>query len=108
MLARSAKPVSIEDFERTQKPVRQSKNQLIKDGTHHIAHLMKESNNVLKMSTGHPDWKSYVDFINDIVGQYVAFIVTAMSNFRSIRKIKTIHNKNTVFLKFYCAASEVY
>jgi dynein heavy chain len=67
MLARSAKPVSMEDFERAQKTVRQAKNQLIKDGTHHIAHLMKESNNVLKMSAGHPDWKAYVDFMNDIV-----------------------------------------
>jgi len=67
MLGRSAKPVSVEDFERAQKPIRQAKNQTLKDGSHHIVGLMKESNNVLKMSNGHPDWKSYVDFINDIV-----------------------------------------
>jgi dynein heavy chain len=67
MLTRGPKPVTMEDFEREQKPVRVAKNALIKEGSHDILAFMKESNHVLNVSTGHPDWKAYVDFINDLV-----------------------------------------
>jgi dynein heavy chain len=67
MFERTLKPVSMDDFERTQKALKVAKLAAVKEGSHHIGHLMKESNGVLKISVGHLDWKAYVDFMNDIV-----------------------------------------
>lgn len=67
MLTRTTKPLTLEDFTSSQKPIKQEFNTKIKEGTHEIVHLMKESNNELKISAGQPDWKAYIDFMNDIV-----------------------------------------
>ena len=42
---------------------------------------MKESNKILKVSQGLPDWKAYVDFVNNIVVDGLAKVVIASLNF---------------------------
>ena len=39
----------------------------IKEGGQEIHRLLKEVNRKLKISPTHPDWRSYVEFMNDVV-----------------------------------------
>jgi len=72
IMERKPKPAVLDDFERALKGMQKDGAQMIKDGGHHIHHLLKDSNGVLKVSAGHPDWKAYVDFLNDIVAGGIA------------------------------------
>ena len=53
----------------------------IKDGGKTIHKLLKGSNKILKVSQGLPDWKAYVDFVNNIVVDGLAKVVIASLNF---------------------------
>lgn len=50
-----------------QRMVRQQRYHVIKEGGNEIHRLVRETNKKLRVSAGHPDWKAYVDYINDTV-----------------------------------------
>lgn len=50
-----------------QRMIRQQRYHVIKEGGNEIHKLVKETNKKLKVSAGHPDWKAYVDYINDTI-----------------------------------------
>ena len=64
---RNAKTSTVEDFTQLQKKIRQTRLALIKESGNEVHKLLKDTNRRLKVSQGSPDWKAYVDFINDIV-----------------------------------------
>ena len=39
----------------------------VKEGGLEIHRLLKEVNRKLKISPTHPDWRSYIEFVNDMV-----------------------------------------
>jgi dynein heavy chain len=79
LLHRFPKPVGIQEFEAEHKSTKTHRYKAISDGGKHIHHLVKESNKALKVSHGLPDWKAYVDFVNDmVVGGLVEVVVTSL------------------------------
>ena len=70
----------------------------IKDGGKAIHKLLKESNKILKVSQGLPDWKAYVDFVNNIVVDGLAKVVIASLNFVVEQTDPEILKKKTEFL----------
>jgi dynein heavy chain len=64
---RGYKTVSTQDFINLQKKTRSSKLQAIKEAGQEIHRLLKDTNKKLKVSQGLPDWKAYVDFVNNVV-----------------------------------------
>ena len=76
LFKRTEKPKSFEEFEEaTLSALRATRFQLIKEGGSQIHRLVKESNKILKVSQGLPDWKAYVDFVNNIVVGGLAQVV---------------------------------
>ena len=68
LFKRTEKPRSFQEFEEdTLRALRVARFQVIKEGGNGIHQLVKESNKILKVSQGLPDWKAYVDFVNNIV-----------------------------------------
>ena len=57
----------MKDFESLQNQLRSQRYHVIKEGGSEIHKLLKDTNKQLKVSQGLPDWKAYVDFINNIV-----------------------------------------
>ena len=78
---RPAKPLIPEDFSKLNKSKQSALFSKIKDGGKTIHKLLKESNKILKVSQGLPDWKAYVDFVNNIVVDGLAKVVIASLNF---------------------------
>merc|ERR1712072_225417 len=72
---RPAKPLIPEDFSKLNKSKQTALFTKIKDGGKAIHKLLKESNKILKVSQGLPDWKAYVDFVNNIVVGGLAQVV---------------------------------
>jgi dynein heavy chain len=64
---RGGKTVNLDDFLALQKKVRAAKLGEVKDKGQEIHRLLKDTNKKLKVSQGLPDWKAYVDFVNNIV-----------------------------------------
>ena len=52
---------------KTNQDLNKSKYSAIKDGGKAIHKLVKASNKAVKVSQASPDWKAYVDFVNDVV-----------------------------------------
>jgi dynein heavy chain len=67
MIARQGKPCVVSEFEEGNRTVWAAQYALVKDGGNEIHKLLKEMNKKLKVSQGLPDWKAYVDFVNNIV-----------------------------------------
>lgn len=67
LIKRNGKAASIADFELLQKVTLSQRFGQIRECGIAIHDLLRESNQKLKVSAGLPDWKSYVDFINNIV-----------------------------------------
>lgn len=68
MMKRTNKPVVPDEFEAKHKVTKKhARYQEIAQGGKRIHSLLKESNRVLKVSQGLPDWKAYVDFVNNMV-----------------------------------------
>lgn len=61
------KTLLIEEFSQLQQNHRQSKLSQIKESGQEIHRIMKEINKKLKVSQGLPDWKAYIDFINNFI-----------------------------------------
>lgn len=66
-LAQASKSLYFDELEAKIGELRATATKKIKDGASEIHKLVKVSNKVLKVSTGLPDWKAYVEFINSIV-----------------------------------------
>eukprot|EP01038_Epipyxis_sp_PR26KG_P005405 gene5405-7492_t len=64
---RGYKTVSTVEFINLQKKTRQAKLQTVKEEGQEIHRVLKETNKKLKVSQGLPDWKAYVDFVNNVV-----------------------------------------
>jgi len=67
MISRSAKTVPIDEFNEQFQKSRAPKYQLITEQGKELHKILKEILKQLKISAGLPDWKSYVDYINNIV-----------------------------------------
>lgn len=67
MFERGSKTVSVTDFFGAQKKFRQLCLATIKEGGHECHKLLKDTNKKLKVSQGLPDWKCYIDFVNNMV-----------------------------------------
>ena len=67
LLKRSGKPQPVPDFEQLQKVTLEERYKHITKGGNEIHTLMNDTNAKLKVSKGLPDWKAYLDFVNDII-----------------------------------------
>ena len=67
MIDRKAKPVDIEEYQRSLKILRSNKYSEIKDSGKKIHTFLKETNKVLRVSNASPDWRCYTEFVNGIV-----------------------------------------
>jgi dynein heavy chain len=63
----ASKSLYFDELEAKIGELRAAATKRIKDGANEIHKLVKISNKTLKVSTGLPDWKAYVEFINSIV-----------------------------------------
>jgi dynein heavy chain len=75
LLERKAKPVTIEEFQQAHHALKTARYAEIKEGGSQIHKLIKDSNKILKVSQGLPDWKAYVDFMNNVVVDGLAQVV---------------------------------
>lgn len=64
---RGPKTALVPDFVQQQKKFRQQRLLVIRENGQEIHRLLKDTNKKLKVSQGLPDWKSYIDFANNIV-----------------------------------------
>jgi cation/acetate symporter len=64
---RVTKTALTDDFIALQKKSRQAKLTAVKESGQDVHRLLKDTHKKLKVSHGSPDWKAYVDFINDVV-----------------------------------------
>jgi len=81
---RHNKCMSVEDFDQLQRGVRLQRYHVIKEGGQEIHKLLKETNKKLKASAGHPDWKAYVDYVNDMV--VVGLIQVVVASLEALEK----------------------
>jgi dynein heavy chain len=84
LFERSPKTMLAVDFASVQKSTRQARIMVVKENGQDIHRLLKDTNKRLKVSQGLPDWKAYVDFVNNIV---VAGLIKAMES--SVRYMAT-------------------
>lgn len=77
LFERGYKTVLTQDFVNLQKKTRQGKLQAVKEAGQEIHRLLKDTNKKLKVSQGLPDWKAYVDFINNVVVYGLADAMTS-------------------------------
>ena len=62
--------------------------------------LLKDSNKVLKVSQGLPDWKAYVDFVNNIVVDGPSRVVhVSMEKLLSLVDAENIRKKSLPLLE---------
>ena len=64
---RNSKTASYDDFTALQKKTRAAKLSNVKETGQDVHRLLKDINKKLKVSQGLPDWKAYVDFVNNII-----------------------------------------
>ena len=74
---RLTKTALTDDFLVLQSKTRQAKLSAVKEAGQEIHRLLKDTNKRLKVSQGLPDWKAYVDFVNNVV---VYGLVDAMTS----------------------------
>ena len=78
---RKPKPVVKDEFEREHKAVIKERYAEVKEGGKAIHHMVKETNKVLRASNASPDWRAYVDFVNNVVVDGLAKIVYTSLDF---------------------------
>lgn len=76
LIERASKPVNIEDFNEQSKPLRLTRYAVIREGGNEVHKLLKDTNKRLRVSNGLPDWKAYIDFVNNIIVGGLAKVVT--------------------------------
>jgi dynein heavy chain len=67
LMERKPKPMDRDEFERLHKHFKTGRYSTIKDGGKEIQSMLKETNKVLKCSNASPTWRSYVDYVNNVV-----------------------------------------
>lgn len=67
LLRRSAKPVLMDDFQAELAPLLAARYEEIEKGGEEMHNLINKINRVLKVSKGLPDWRTFVDYVNEIV-----------------------------------------
>jgi dynein heavy chain len=67
LFQREAKPMLCKEYGLSHRTVLKQRYPMFKEGGHKVLELLKETNKVLKVSQGQPDWKAYVDFVNNAV-----------------------------------------
>ena len=93
---RSSKTVSVKDFTELQKKVRLARIQKVKEDGQDIHRLLKDTNKRLKVSQGLPDWKAYIDFVNNIVtGGLVNHLVASLKLFAQYLDVKYLEQHNS-------------
>jgi dynein heavy chain len=81
LMKRQSKPLTPSEFEEYYSPQRAVRCAFIGEGGNAIHSFLKETNKQLKVSQGLPDWKSYVDFINNVVINGLSEVVQAALQF---------------------------
>ena len=81
LLERAPTPVSIADFSRSNKELQTKMFAVIKEGGSSIHKLLKNTRNVLRVNASNQDWKYYVEFVNDVVVDGLAKVVTTCLDF---------------------------
>jgi dynein heavy chain len=81
LIRRTNRPVSPEEFDQDHKTYRHARYPEVSHGGKDIHSLLKDSNRVLKVSQGLPDWKAYVDFVNNMVLDGLARVVVVSLEF---------------------------
>eukprot|EP01035_Chromulina_nebulosa_P017812 gene17812-23422_t len=67
LLQRKNKPINKEEFEKEHKNLIKERYTEIKEGGKAIHTMVKDTNKVLRISNSSNDWRSYIDYINNIV-----------------------------------------
>ncbi|GBG27447.1 Dynein heavy chain 17, axonemal [Hondaea fermentalgiana] len=67
ILDRQPKPETVKEYNQLHTTRIGARYQQITEGGKNIHRLLKESNKTLRISAGHPEWRSYVDFVNNVV-----------------------------------------
>jgi len=67
LMLRKTKPVVKDEFEREHKNLIKERYTDLKDGGKAIHVMVKDTNKVLRVSNASNDWRSYVDFVNNVV-----------------------------------------
>ncbi len=67
LFERTVKPVGPAEFQQAHRQLLHAGFKVIRDKGNSIHKMLRESNKVLKVSQGLPDWKAYVDFVNNVV-----------------------------------------
>ena len=76
LMERKPKPVDREEFERNHKVVKAARYADIKDGGKEIHSCSRTRTRSCKVSRACPDWRAYVDFVNNIVVDGLARRIT--------------------------------
>lgn len=69
------KPVSKSEFNQMHKQWLSTRYAAIKQSGQQVHHCLRAANKVLKISQGHPEWRAYVDFINNVLVQGLVALV---------------------------------
>ena len=101
LIERPMKPSRPNEFNAAHKSRLHRVYKMIKEHGSHIHRLLKDSNKVLKVSQGLPDWKAYVDFVNNIVVDGLSRVVhVSMEKLLSLVDAENIRKKESLrFLK---------
>jgi dynein heavy chain, axonemal len=67
LLQRKPKPVAKDEFEKDHKNYVKERYTEIKEGGKHIQTMVKDTNKELRVSNASTDWRSYVEFVNNVV-----------------------------------------
>mgnify|MGYP006088426625 CR=1 FL=1 len=81
LIERKVKPVEKDELERMVKAIRTSAYAEIKESGKSIHNLLKESNKVLRVSNASANWRSYVDFVNNVVIDGLSTSITTSLEF---------------------------
>ena len=72
ILERKGRPMAPDDYDQLHKAVFQNKQMTLKESSSAIHKLMKEVSDAVKIDKKSPSWKSYTDYINEIVLEGIA------------------------------------
>lgn len=83
-MERKPKPMEKDEFDRIQKTLRTDRYAAVKKSGNDIQNYLKETNKVLKVSNASPDWRAYVDFVNNrVVGGLARVVLSSLDYFQN-------------------------
>ena len=81
LLERDKKPVELIDFDRVFKKAKGERYAEIKEGGKEVERMLKDTNKMLRVSNASLDWHAYIDFVNNIVVDGLASVITVSLEF---------------------------